>query len=162
MESFGNQTSPVFTIVPFPNKPGVKARKKIVCVSKDHAVTIIDLEDLIYSLFPKSSLFLIAFILFGKYRFSSQSNPVAALHFRSSEELLAIECEDGKVNFWQFRTGTLKRTEEGQRAQDILQIFPCSTRMSEYTPFSLNKSTKQTLNVYTVYSKTSGGLHSVY
>ena len=86
----------------------------------------------------------------------NQSSPIANIHYNSADELFGIESENGAVNIWQLRSGVLERYEEGHRAQEILSCFDSKTDISDYTPYSLNKNTKQTLNVYPVYSKTDG------
>ncbi len=127
-------TSTVHSFIPFPMENGSKSRKKVITLSKDNSLSVIDLED-----------------LRCKCRLLGHETQVIAIHWRYQDELLAIECTGG-LYIWQYKMKHLERFVEVERAEDIIGAFSASVRVCDYDLNFLNASTKSTMHLIPIQS----------
>lgn len=124
----------MYAFIPFPCEAGIKSRKKIISLSKDNSLSVIDLED-----------------LYCKCRLLGHTSHVYALHWRSHDELLAVECENG-LYIWQYKMKHLERFVDADRAEDIIGEFTSTVRVSDYDLNFRSVSSKSTMQLMPIKS----------
>lgn len=129
-----NHTSLIYTFIPFPMEPNEKCRKKIMSLSRDNSISIIDLEDLCC-----------------KCVLRGQTSKIYVIHWRSVDNMLAIECENG-VYLWHYRHRQLDKIITDETCDAVLAEFPSNIRVSDYELNILNASSKTTVQLLPVRS----------
>ncbi|KAJ3010098.1 UNVERIFIED_CONTAM: hypothetical protein HDU68_002329, partial [Siphonaria sp. JEL0065] len=119
-----------------PADSGMKGMKHgVISVAEDESVAVIDLDGL------KSN-----------YILTGHNHAVYALHWRSLEETLVVQCSnfEGTVYVWQLKTGHLDRIEEGETAADIISCCDCTLILGDYSQDYMNANTKQTFSAFPI------------
>ncbi|ORY50412.1 hypothetical protein BCR33DRAFT_713222 [Rhizoclosmatium globosum] len=127
----------VKTFAPVPNDCGMKMRHGIISVAEDESIAVIDLDK-----------------LQTNYILTGHSHGVSALHWRSLEETLVVQCSnyEGTVYVWQTTAQNchLDRIEEGDMAADIISCCDCSLVLADYSQDYMSANTKQTFSAFPI------------
>ncbi|RKO93465.1 hypothetical protein BDK51DRAFT_29812, partial [Blyttiomyces helicus] len=134
LTSFPMHTQRVQAFVQPPSEVGPKMRSCIISISKDHSIGITDFDD-----------------LHCIYRFTGHSHAINAIHWRTSDEIMIVECCNGTIYVWQLKTGHLDRVATGGIVEDILGGCDCKVSCKDFTLGFRNANLKKTLSVLPVH-----------
>lgn len=129
-----NHSSPIYVFVPFPVESGEKTRQKIIAISVNNSLSVIDLEDLCC-----------------KCVLRGQTSKIYVIHWRPSDDMIAIECENG-VYLWHFKLKQLDRVITDDTCDTVLDEYPARVRVSDYELNILNASSKTTVQLLPIRS----------
>ncbi|KAI9328858.1 hypothetical protein BDR26DRAFT_939723 [Obelidium mucronatum] len=146
-----------FATVPLDS--GMKLKHGVISVAEDESVTVIDLDSLrrfagllFLGIFFETLLKKVYIAYYSNYILTGHKHAVYALHWRSLEETLVVQCSnfEGTIYVWQLKTGHLDRVEEGDTAADIVSCCDCSLILGEYTQDYINANTRQTFSAFPI------------
>ncbi|KAJ3043809.1 hypothetical protein HDV00_004217 [Rhizophlyctis rosea] len=126
---FVNHGQRVRSFVSAPADTTLKYKNALISIAQDNSLAVIDLDDM-------NCL----------YRFTGHPSPIKAIHWRTLDEIMVVECLDGSAYVWQLKTGHLDRVAEGAIVEDILA--GCDDSQIGFR----NANIKKTLAVYPIYS----------
>ncbi|KAI8609659.1 hypothetical protein BC830DRAFT_1149503 [Chytriomyces sp. MP71] len=127
----------VKVFLPVPTQSGMKVKHGIISVADDQSIAVIDLDSL-------QSIHIL----------TGHSQPISAIHWRSQEETMLVQCSnlEGTLYIWQLKTGHLDRIEEGELAEDIVSCCDRSVVLSDYSQDYLNSTTRQAFSAFSIKS----------
>ncbi|KAI8590480.1 hypothetical protein BDZ88DRAFT_394563 [Geranomyces variabilis] len=135
LASFVNHAAPILSIFAAPSDTGTRFKNAVLAVAADNSVSVIDLED-----------------LSCPCRLSGHPSRIAALHWRTLDEVLIVETVDGESYVWQLKTGHLDRIlDAGSDSEDILDSSDCSVNCLDLAIKYCDANTRRSLSTYSVH-----------
>ncbi|KAJ3239674.1 hypothetical protein HDU78_002718 [Chytriomyces hyalinus] len=127
----------VKTFLPIPQNSGMRVKHGVISIAEDQSIAIIDLDSL-------QSVHIL----------SGHMHPISALHWRSHEETIVVQCcnSEGTIYVWQLKTGHLDRIEELETAEDIISCCDKTVTLSDFSQDYGSASGKQTFSAYPIFS----------
>ncbi|TPX62514.1 hypothetical protein PhCBS80983_g00232 [Powellomyces hirtus] len=136
LASLVNHAGDIRGIFSAPLDAGLRFKNTVLATAKDNSVSVIDMEELRCHL-----------------RLSGHPAKVIALHWRTLDDLLIVECVDGNAYVWQLKTGHLDRVlPAGPDADDILESCDCAVNCVKFKMGYRDANIKRSLSTYPLYA----------
>ncbi|KAI8919270.1 hypothetical protein DFJ77DRAFT_427879 [Powellomyces hirtus] len=136
LASLVNHAGDIRGIFSAPLDAGPRFKNTVLATAKDNSVSVIDMEELRCHL-----------------RLSGHPAKVIALHWRTLDDLLIVECADGNAYVWQLKTGHLDRVlPAGPDADDILESCDCAVNCVKFKMGYRDANIKRSLSTYPLYA----------
>ena len=134
LATFLGHSMGIASFTPFTTEPQGRFKNSIVSVANDHSVSIIDVEDAICHL-----------------HLLPHHTAIQAVHLKSSDDMLVVECVDGTLFVWQIKTGHLDRIITGSAAQEIVSGCDAKAACHDSLFPSTSVNIKKSLSVFSIH-----------